>query len=57
MTLHEGDTIKYGVTYRFGNQIITKEFASRENALEFANSNFIQTCARWATLQTLERIK
>ena len=57
MTLHEGDTIKYGVTYRFGNQTITKEFASKENALEFANSNFIQTCVRWATLETLERIK
>lgn len=57
MTLHEGDTIKYGVTYRFGNQIITKEFASRENALEFANSFGTQHCAKWITLQTLERIK
>jgi hypothetical protein len=57
MTLHEGDTIKYEVAYRFGNQIVTREFASREKALAFANSFTTKKLASWITLQTLERIK
>lgn len=56
-TLHEGEMIKYEIAYRFGNTIMRKEFASRESALEFANSSFIKSIASWVALQTLERIK
>ena len=56
-TLHEGDTIKYEVSCRIGNRIERKEFASRESALEYADSFYIKTNAKWIVLTTIEKMK
>ena len=50
------ETTKYEVSFRRGNEIVRKEFASRAKAVEYANSFGVQYGAKWVVLTTMEKI-